>query len=139
MEVQVNWAGVLLATIVGMVVGFVWYAKPVFGDMWQKLVKLDEKKAREGAVKAIVQALVAGLLTAYIIAHVAYISFTFFDVSFMSSALQTAFWLWLGISATTVVTHNAFEQRPTKLTVLTVAHQLVTFLAMAVVIGWMSP
>lgn len=139
MEVHINWAAVVLATIASMIVGFVWYAKPVFGKMWMDLVKLDEKKQQEGAAMAIGQALVAGLITAYILAHVTYISQYFFQVSFMESALNTAFWLWLGISATTVVTHDAFEQRRKKLTLLTVAYQLVSFIAMGVIIGAMAP
>ncbi len=139
MEVQINWVAVLLATVASMFVGFVWYAKPVFGKMWQDLVKLSDKDQQKGAAMAIGQALVAGVFTAYILAHVTYISQTFFGVSYMESALNTAFWLWLGISATTIVTHNAFEQRRKKLTLLTVAHQLVTFLVMGLVLGLMPP
>lgn len=139
MEVQINWAAVLLATIASMAVGFVWYAKPVFGKMWMDLVHLSEKDQQKGAAMAIGQALVTAVVTAYVLAHVTYISQSFFGVSYMESALNTAFWLWLGISATTIVTHNAFEQRRKKLTLLTVAHQLVAFLVMGFVIGLMPP
>jgi hypothetical protein len=138
MEVQINYVGVLAATVVSMAVGFVWYAKPVFGNMWMKMVGLSEKDQQKGAMGAIVQALIAGFLTAYVLAHVTYISQQFFKISYLESALNTGFWLALGISATTVVTHNAFEQRRKKLTLLTVAHQMVTFLAMAVAIGFVG-
>jgi hypothetical protein len=139
MEVQINWVAVLLATVASMAVGMVWYAKPVFGKMWMDLVKLSDKDQQKGAAMAIGQALVAGVLTAYILAHVTYISQSFFGVSYMESALNTAFWLWLGVCATTVVTNNAFEQRRKKLTLLTVAHHLVSFLAMGLVLGLMPP
>jgi hypothetical protein len=139
MEVEVNFLAVLLAAIVVMVVGSVWYAKPVFGTTWAKLVKLDDNKMRKGAAKAMAMAFVAALVTAYVLAHVTYLSYSFFDTSFMSSAISTAFWLWLGISATTIVTHNGFEQKPDKLTILALGNQLVTFLAMGVIIGWLAP
>ena len=139
MDVQVNYVAVVLAAAVSMFVGFVWYARPVFGNTWSKLVGLDEAKQKAGMGKAMTQAIIAALLTAYILAHVTYLSNHFFGNSFMAAALSTAFWLWLGISATTIVTHNAFEQRPTKLTVLAVGSQLANFLAMALVIGWLKP
>jgi hypothetical protein len=86
-----------------------------------------------------VMAFIAALLTAYVLAHVTYLSYIFFGNSLMGAALGTAFWLWLGISATTLVTHNGFEQKPEKLTVLALGNQLVTFLLMGLIIGWLAP
>lgn len=139
MEVQVNWLAVVLAAVSSMVVGAVWYAKPVFGTVWAKLVKLDDKKMREGAPMAMLLAFVASLVTAYVLAHVTYISNNFFGNSFMQDAVTTAFWLWLGISATRVITHDAFEQRPMNLTLLTLGNQLVTLVVMGLIIGWLQP
>lgn len=46
MDVQINWLAVVLATLSSMIVGSIWYAKPVFGEKWAKLVKLDDKKCK---------------------------------------------------------------------------------------------
>jgi hypothetical protein len=62
----------------------------------------------------------------------------FFGNSFLSSALQTAFWAWLGFTAARLITHDAFEGRPMKLTALNLGNELVTFLAMGLVIGLMG-
>jgi len=139
MNVEVNWLGVLLATASSMLVGSIWYAKGVFGREWMKLVKLDEKKAKEGAMRSLTLAFAMSFLTAYVLAHVAYLSNTFFGNSFMQDAVSTAFWLWLGFAAARTVTHDAFEGRPMKLTVMNVAHELVTLLVMGVIIGWFHP
>jgi hypothetical protein len=40
MDVQVSAAGVILAAISSMAVGSIWYAKPVFGNIWIKLAKV---------------------------------------------------------------------------------------------------
>jgi hypothetical protein len=135
MEVDVNWLAVVLAGLSSMVVGSIWYAKPVFGGMWARMVKLDEKKIEGGSSKAIAIALVMSLLTAFVLAHVSAISRPFYEVSELSAALTTAFWLWLGISMTTIVIHDVFEQRPVKLTFLNVAHQFFMFMAMGLIIG----
>lgn len=137
MDVEVNWLAVLLATASAMVVGSIWYAKPVFGKLWIKLAKIDEKKmsSGEGMARIMGLTLVMAFLEAFVIAHVAFLSKQFFDVSTLSAALQTAFWLWFGISMTTVVVHDLFERRPGKLTLLTVGNQLVTLMVMGLIIG----
>jgi hypothetical protein len=137
MEVEINWLAVGLATLSSMVVGSIWYAKPVFGNIWMKLAHIDESKQPTGAAFARVMGitLVMSFLTAYVIAHVAAISKAFFDVSALESGINTAFWLWLGISTTTVVVHDLFEGRPTKLSLLTIGNQFFTIMAMGLIIG----
>ena len=139
MNVEVNYLAVFLAGVSSMVVGSIWYAKGVMGKTWQKLVKLDDDKMKNGAAKALIITFVLSLVTAYVLAHVAFLSNKFFGHSFMQDAVMTAFWLWLGLTAARMVTHDLFEQRPTKLTVMNVAHELVTLLVMGVVIGLFQP
>jgi UDP-N-acetylmuramyl pentapeptide phosphotransferase/UDP-N-acetylglucosamine-1-phosphate transferase len=139
MSVDINWLAVALATLSSMVVGSVWYAKPVFGSLWMRLAKLDEKKMEQNAAKTMPRimgiALIMSFLAAFVIAHVAALSKAFYDISALEAGLTTAFWLWVGISATTVVVHDIFEQRPAKLTLLTVGNQFFTLLAMGLIIG----
>ena len=139
MDVQVNWLAVLLAAISSMAVGSVWYAKSVFGARWMKLVNLDEKKAAEWAVPALIGAFVASLVTAYVLAHVTYLSNSFFGNAYMTDALTTAFWLWLGFTAARFFVHDSFERRPLKLTMMNIGNELVTMLVMAMIIGWLKP
>jgi hypothetical protein len=51
------------------------------------------------------------------------------------NTLVTALILWAGFTAARFITHDAFDGRPTGLTVLNVAHELVTIVIMAVIIG----
>lgn len=141
MEVQVNWLGVVLATVSSMVVGAIWYAKPVMGTRWAKLAKLnlDDKDMAKGAPKALGITVVVSFITAYVLAHVSYLSNVFFHHSFMQDAVITAFWLWLGLTAARIITHDLFERRPTALTVITISHELVTLLVMGLVIGFFHP
>ena len=139
MEVQVNYLGVFLAAVSTMVVGSIWYAKPVFGNTWAKLAKLDDKKMAEGATKALAFTFLLSLLTAYVLAHVSYLAHSFFGNSFFQDYLSTAFWVWLGFVATRIVTHNLFEHRPGKLTWLAVGNELVTIVVMGAVLGVVHP
>lgn len=139
MEVQINYLAVLLAAVSSMVVGSIWYAPKVFGDTWAKLAGLSPEKLKKGSMMALVWAFVLSLLTAYVLAHVAYLSNSFFGHSFMQDAVSTAFWLWLGLVMTRILTHNIFEQKPGKLNLLAVGNEFVTIMLMGIVIGWLHP
>lgn len=135
MEVQVNYLAVFLAMLSSMVVGSVWYARKVFGNTWAKLAKIDMDKDRGSVFKPIATTVVVSLITAYVLAHVAYLSNHFFENSFLQDSLMTAFWMWLGFTAARFITHDAFEGRPVKLTVLNIGNEFVTIMAMGLVIG----
>lgn len=140
MDVQINWWAVILSTIAAMGIGSLWYAKPLFGKAWMKWAELKEEDMRKGnPVTPMVTAVVCSFLTAFVVAHITFIAHAFFKNSFMSDALQTAFWLWLGVSATTLVLHSAFELKPVKLIMLNVANRFVTIMVAGLIIGWLHP
>ncbi|HSX29155.1 MAG TPA: DUF1761 domain-containing protein [Candidatus Saccharimonadales bacterium] len=139
MQVEVNWLAVVLATLSTMVVGSVWYTPKVFGNTWMRLVHLDRKKAQTAGLRPILITLAVSFISAYVLAHVVYLAHFFFNNSFLLDSLSTAFWLWLGMTAARFITHDAFEGRPVALTVINVAHELVTFLVMGLVIGLLAP
>ena len=137
MGVEVNLLAVFLAAAASMVVGAIWYARSVFGNTWAKLAKVDMSKPPKSGEMAWLMSstFVASLVTAYVLAHVTYLSAQFFGQEFLQSALTTAFWLWLGFTATRLYVHDAFEGRRKKLTALNLLHELVTIMVMAAVIG----
>ena len=135
MEVQVNFWAVLAAMASSMVVGSIWYARSVFGDTWIKLAKIDMKKDNGPVWKPIAITAVVSLITAYVLAHVAYLSNQFFHHTFLQDAVTTAFWMWLGFTAARFITHDAFEGRPAKLTMLNIGNEFVTIMVMGIIIG----
>ena len=140
MEVDVNYLAVLLAGVSSMVVGAIWYSRSVFGEVWMKLakVKMNGKMTTMDNVRLFGLAFLASLVMAYVLAHVTFLSNDFFGGSFLSSALTTAFWLWLGFTAVRFLTHDLFEGRPMKLTLLSAGNELATVMVMALVIGLMG-
>ncbi len=79
-----------------MVVGSVWYTKGLFGNPWAKMTKVDlDKKTGKDKVKPMVSTIVVSLITAFVLAHMSYMSYRFFDVSFLQACLTTAFWACL--------------------------------------------
>jgi hypothetical protein len=64
---QVNYVGILAATVVSFVLGGLWYSPFLFGKSWQRLVKLDDATVR-GGNKALIfgGAFVLSFITAFV-------------------------------------------------------------------------
>lgn len=139
MDVSVNYLAVLLAAISSMIVGSVWYARKVFGDSWAALAGVNMNRTpRRGEMAWLMgSTFVASLVTAYVLAIMAFLANGFFRNSFLQDTLMVGIWLWFGFVATRLYVHDAFEGRRKKLTVLNASHELVTILVMALIIGLM--
>ena len=136
MEVEINLVGVVLAVIASMIIGSIWYSKPLFGEEWMKLSKINEKKAKQGAPKAMAAMFILAVLAAYVMAHVTYLSYSVMtDQSFQMAGITTGFWMWLGFGMFSILGNGMFEQRPPKLIMINAGNQLVTFVAMGAIIG----
>lgn len=135
MEVHVNYLAVIVAMLSSLAVGSAWYAQATFGKIWARLANIDTTKHKDGLLTSIAITVVVSLVTAYILAHVAYLSNQFFHHSFLQDAVMTAFWLWLGLVAARIITRDAFEGRPTTLTLLNIGSEFVTIMIMGLIIG----
>lgn len=131
---DVNIWAVLLATVSTMVVGSIWYTPKVFGNRWAELAKVDLDNAGSAAGPIVVTVIVS-LITAFVLAGATTIAQDFYGGSYLTTALIVGVALWAGFTAARFITHDAFEGRPTALTTMNIAHELVTVLVMALIIG----
>ena len=134
--VELNWLAIFLAAVSTMIVGSIWYG-PLFGKKWEKLAKIKPDKDFNGKKAAVmyVGAFVTSLITAIIIAYMAYIANRTFHNSFIQDAVVVSILLWLGFTAARIYMHDSFERRPRELTALSVSHEFVTIVIMATIIG----
>lgn len=136
---EINYWAVILATLSSMVVGSIWYTPKVFGNYWMKKANVTPSGNTKDALGPILVTLVVSFVTAWVLAGAVFMAVDFYDGSFLVSALVTAVVLWAGFTAARFITHDAFDGRPAGLTVLNCAHELVTILVMAVIIGVWPP
>lgn len=137
--VAINIWTVLLATLSSMVVGSIWYTPKVFGTRWSRLAKVDMDRPAASATLAIITTVIVSVVTAVVLAAATTILWDYAGGSFLVSALTVATVGWAGFTAARFITHDAFEGRPTSLTVLNIAHELVTLVVMAVIVGVWPP
>ncbi|MCD5344892.1 DUF1761 domain-containing protein [Agromyces sp. H3Y2-19a] len=136
---EINYWTVLLATLSSMVIGSIWYAPKVFGMKWAKLADVDIDRPGASAVGPIVVTVLVSFITAWVLAGSTAIAWHFYGGGFLLSAVVTAIALWAGFTAARFITHDAFEGRPAALTTMNIAHELVTVVVMAIIIGVWPP
>lgn len=135
---EINYWAVVVATLSTMVVGTIWYTPKVFGNRWMKLAKVTPGSG-SSAVAPILVTLVVSFISAWVLAGATTIAFHFYGGSYLVAALVTGILLWAGFTATRFITHDAFEGRPSALTVMNISHELVTVVVMALIIGVWPP
>ncbi|MFV0374492.1 DUF1761 domain-containing protein [Microbacterium sp.] len=136
---EINYWAVVLAMLSSMLVGSIWYTPKVFGTRWARLAGVDMNRPASTATVAIVVTVLVSFVTAWVLAGATTIAWHFYGGGYLVAALLTGVILWAGFTAARFITHDAFEGRPTNLTVLNIAHELVTILVMAVIIGVWPP
>lgn len=136
MDMTISWLAVLAATVVGFVIAFVWYSDwGLVGGTWRKLTGVT-KGISAGAGKGPMVIFVASLvLTAIGLAATESLAAGFFDADspWLGAAVGGA--AWLAFSVSTLAQHNGFEMKPTRLTVINCAYQLVLFVGMGLTVG----
>jgi len=136
---EINYWAVLVATASSMIVGSLWYAPKVFGTRWSKLAGVDMDRPAGTAVMPIVTTVIVSFITAWVLAGASSIAYHFYEGLYFWAAVVTAVTLWAGFTAARFITHDAFEGRSTRLTTLNIAHELVTVVVMAIIIGVWPP
>ena len=132
---EINYIAVVLATLSSMIIGSIWYTPRVFGNYWMKAANITPSGKPSDSVRPILVTLVVSFITAWVLAGAVFISFAFYGGSFFVNAVITGILLWAGFTAARFVTHDAFDGRPSGLTVLNIAHEFVTIVVMAIIIG----
>lgn len=138
MEITVNYLAVILASIASMALGFLWYSPMVLGKTWMKekgFTQESLKKAQKEMGKLYGLSFVVSLVTAYVLSHVMTMSSNFFHYSMLSTGLTSAFWMWLGFMMPVQITATIFGTKNWKLLGIDTGYQLVSIMAMGVVLA----
>lgn len=124
-----------------MAIGFFWYSQMAFGKAWMKEKGMDKMSPEETKKKQKEMGpwygltFVTALVTAYVLAHVMFLSQNFFGYPAVQTGLTSAFWLWLGFIMPVQLSGQIFGDKNRKLLGIDTGFQLVSLLAMGVVIA----
>ena len=140
-DVPVNYVAVVIAAVVNMIVGFVWFG-PLFGKKWVSLMKFSpqhmEDAKKKGMNKLYVIAFIGSLLMAYVLEHVLVFASAYTHTTGISAGMMVGFWNWLGFVVPVLLATVLWEGKSWKLWVLNAAYYLVALLIMGSILAyWM--
>lgn len=104
---EINYVAVLVAALIFMVVGFVWYSLPVFGKSWMKEVGLRKEELNGGSATSYALVTLAGLVQAYVLAHFIYYA----GATTLLTGLTTGLWIGVGFTAMAIAANYVFARR----------------------------
>jgi len=131
----VNWLAVIVAAVIQMVLGFLWYG-PLFGKTWMSLMSItpqamSERMASGGMGKTYAWSFVGALVTAAVLGKLV----GTFGATSVSDGASVGFWAWLGFVATVTLGSVLYERRPVGLYTLNNGYQLVSLAVMGAVLA----
>lgn len=133
LPVVLNYWAVLVAGVAAVAIGMAWYSPMLFGKQWMMLEGRDPS-AMQGMkfpLQSMLIQLVASLVTAYVLAHFAYV----WGVASAAEALKLGFWVWLGFYAAVGIGAVLWSGKKWAWYFLMEAHSLVSVLVMALIVG----
>ncbi len=137
-DAVVNYWAVLVAAVVNMVVGFVWYSPVLFAKPWMKAMGWDAKsmekmKKNTNMGKTYGLMFVGALVAAYVLSLVV----DWAGATTWQQGAMVGFWVWLGFVATVGLGNVLFEGKNMTLFYISMGYQLVTLaIAGAILATW---
>jgi Protein of unknown function (DUF1761) len=123
---QVNYWAVAAAALAHMLVGLVWFSKPLFGKTWMDITGRDLTPARGLIPLAIVGHLTIALVLALIL--------DFTGITTVLDGIAIGLLVWLGFVVTLEIGELVWERIPFRLFLLRVGNHAVALSAAAAIL-----
>ncbi|MBZ0202869.1 MAG: DUF1761 domain-containing protein [Ignavibacteria bacterium] len=132
----INLVPVIIAGVINMILGSLWYSPFVIGKLWMRAMGKTEEEIKQGfstgamGMTYVVNT-ISSLVFAYVLAHI----IKFASLSTFAQGVNVGFWVWLGFVVTTVIPGYMYESRPKMLYFLFIIYQLISITIMGGVLA----
>jgi hypothetical protein len=129
---EMNYLAVLVAAVVNMVIGGIWYSPVLFAKPWMALNNMTPesmKNVKPGPLYA--QSFAATLVSYFILA----LAINSLSISTALDGLKTGFCIWLGFITTVQFTANVFSPKKIQAYFIDTGYQLVATLTAGVILA----
>jgi hypothetical protein len=130
----VNWLAVIVAAVAGIIVGFVWYAPPVFGRRWARASGIDMQQPGQVNPMTYIGGFVVAVFTAYVLAV---LSRGLGAATLVDGAI-VGLLAWLGFVATWLTSGVFFERRSGEWWAINAGQAIVSLVIMGAIIGYLA-
>ena len=126
----VNYLAVVVAAVVALVIGFIWYSPRVFGNRWMAYLGTTQAQLGNPGPTGMLVGVVASLINAWALAVLA----LNLGGKSVTDGVLLGVLAWLGFMATITAAQISFEKKSRGLWVLNNAHNLLVQVIMAAIV-----
>ncbi len=135
-NVDINVTALIIAVVVNMIIGFVWYAPQVFGNAWMKMNGISKKDMKSGRLVPILAMLVLAIVQAVVLKHfIVYAQHYNTGYSTTEAGFLTGLWAWVGFVAPVMGASYMFAGRRKKLLAIDTGYYLVALPLMGMILS----
>lgn len=134
MEPVINIWATLVAAVISMGLGALWYSPILFGNLWMKtqgITAEDMEEMSKGMVGAYLLMFIGAVVMSFVLGHM--VDYT--GSNSIVTGVTTGFWLWLGFVAPVTLQSKIFEDKPCTLWLLNNAYNLAGLCLMGAVLA----
>jgi hypothetical protein len=132
-QIAINWWPIIVATLLRMVVGSIWFSPIAFVKPWQALAGVTPEQMQQGLAKAIVIDLIMSLILSFVLYHS--VMYATGSAPSLLTGAGVGLLSWLGFILATHLPLWAYENRPLKLIAIGAGSNLVSLVLMGALFG----
>lgn len=136
--VPINVLAVVSATVIAIILGFLWYG-PIFGKKWMAEAGITpEKLARDkakGMGKTYAIMIVSTCVMSYVLSHVLVFASMYLQTSGITAGISTGFWMWLGFVMPVSLGSVLWDGKSWTYWFITAGYYLVALIFMGIVLA----
>lgn len=129
----INYLAVIVATVLSMVLGMLWYSPMLFGKAWMKEMGISEEDAKKQKEQGMGKFMAIGSAMAFIFAF--YLAHYIKGGADMGDVIQWGLGLWAGVIVTTHAPDYLWGKRSMKLFMINMLHHGVVIVAVAILLS----
>jgi Protein of unknown function (DUF1761) len=129
-DVDVNWIAIIVAAIVPMVLGALWYSPVLFAEPWMRAVGRTREELGDASLGYLLSA-VGAFLSSYVLARI----MRWAEVDDLWNGALVGLMVWVGFVATVLAVTTFFAGRSRTLWLINAGYQLVALVIMGAIHG----
>jgi Protein of unknown function (DUF1761) len=129
-DVDLNWIAILVAALIPIALGALWYSNALFARPWMRAVDRTQDEL-SGAGLGYLLSAIGALLMSYALARIV----RWAEVDDLWNGALVGLLVWVGFVATVLAVTTYFGGRPRTLWVINAGYQLVAFVLVGAVHG----
>jgi hypothetical protein len=130
-EISINYWAILVAALIRVVTGALWFSPFAFRESWRKIVGIDEATMNAGLPKAIALDVVGSLVMAFVLVH----AVVYAGAATLGQGAAVGFFNWLGFIVVVQLSETMHENRPFRYFWISAGYNLIALVLMGALLA----